>query len=86
MKKDKTKNSEKMLPDINENAENDFSSAELAGELRQPIWAVVSFEQCVATNLTYVQAAEKIAELEKQGISGLCVVTDAVAERTVNRC
>ena len=81
MKNNKKKNSEEMLPNINESAESGFFDQEIESELRQPIWSVVSFEQCVAKNLTYEDAAEKIAELEKQGVSGLCLVTDAVAQR-----
>jgi hypothetical protein len=50
-------------------------------ELRRRIWSVVSFEQCAAKSLTYDEAAAKVAELEKQGVPGLCLVTDAVAEK-----
>jgi hypothetical protein len=82
MKKDKKKNSEEMIQ-IDEDVENEVSNIET--ELRQPLWSVVSFEQCVAKNLTYVEAEQKIAELERQNVSGLCLVTDAVAERIDKR-
>lgn len=66
-------------------AKTDFSNIEIESELHQPVWSVVNFEQCAAKNLTYAEAVQKIAELEKQGVSGLCLVTDAVAERIVKR-
>ncbi|HYJ89682.1 MAG TPA: hypothetical protein VEV84_00105 [Pyrinomonadaceae bacterium] len=50
-------------------------------ELDQPIWSVVSFERTEAAGLIYAAAAEKIAELEKQHVSGLCIVTEAAAAR-----
>lgn len=80
MKKDEKKNSgETTRKNDEQSAGDDFSESE--SELRQPIWSVVSFEQCVAKNLNYEKAAAKIAELEKQGVSGLCLVTNSVAER-----
>lgn len=81
MKKDKRKKSE----EISQVDENALSRAEIETELRQPLWSVVSFEQCAAKNLTYVEAEQKIAELEEQDVSGLCLVTDAVAERIAKR-
>ncbi|HEX8638064.1 MAG TPA: hypothetical protein VF692_08380 [Pyrinomonadaceae bacterium] len=81
MKKDKKKKADENVLKSGESPENDFSGGEIESELRQPVWSVVSFEQCAAKNLTYDDAAKKIAELEKQGISGLCLVTDTVAER-----
>lgn len=50
-------------------------------ELETARWAVISFERCEATGLTYEQASEKLAELEKQSIAGLCVVTDETGAR-----
>jgi len=62
-------------------AETDISNDNYVNELREPCWSVVSFEQCAAKNLTYEEAARKIVELEKQGVSGLCIVTDEAAKR-----
>lgn len=56
--------------------EEDFSS-----ELNEPRWSVVSFENCVANNLTYVQAEQKLKELEAAKVAGLCIITDEAAER-----
>lgn len=50
-------------------------------ELSAARWAVISFEKCEASGLTYDQAAAKLAELEKRKISGLSVVTDETAAR-----
>ena len=85
MKKDKKKKADEKSSQINETAKSDFSGGEIESDLRRPIWSVVSFEQCLAKNLTYVEAERKIAELEKQAVSGLCLVTDAVAERIAKR-
>lgn len=56
--------------------ETDFSS-----ELNEQQWSVVSFETCVANNLTYVQAEQKLKELEAAKVSGLCIITDEAAAR-----
>lgn len=62
-----------------------FLPAKLTGngeaELDQPRWAVISFDECEAGNLTYEAAARLLAELEAKGVTGLCVVTDRTAAR-----
>lgn len=55
--------------------------AEKRSELDAARWAVISFERCEATALTYEQASVKMAELEKQSLAGLCIVTDETATR-----
>jgi len=57
-------------------AAEDFSS-----ELNEPRWSVISFETCVAKNLTYPEAEQKLNELKQADVSGLCIVTDETAER-----
>ena len=54
---------------------------ETAGELQRPQWSVVSFERCEAASLTFVQAVQKITELDAAHIAGLCIVTDEAAAR-----
>ena len=54
-------------------------------ELRLPIWSVISFEKPETGGLTYAQAEEKMRELEKQDVSGLCIVTDDVAARIAGK-
>lgn len=55
------------------------------GELEAPIWAVISFEKCEAAGLNYQQAIDRIAELERAGTYGLCIVTDEAAARIAER-
>ena len=50
-------------------------------ELASPRWSVVSFDRCEYAGLTYEQATEKLAELDKQKIPGLCILTDEAASR-----
>ncbi len=63
-----------------EPAEND-SVSESINELREPNWSVVSFKERVAKNLTYDEALRKMLDLQKQKISGLCIITDEAAAR-----
>lgn len=51
-------------------------------ELDAPIWSVVSFERTEAAHLNYGDAIAKLADLEKQHVAGLCIVTDDAAART----
>ena len=51
-----------------------------ASELREPRWSVVSFEQPIASGLTYEEAERVIAEQLNKGISGLCIITDEAAK------
>lgn len=50
-------------------------------ELDKPIWAVVSFERTEATGLKYKQASSWLAELDLQGVHGLCIITAEAAAR-----
>lgn len=83
MKNGKAKNSDEKATTQNEEtaAETISSNGNFKDELREPRWSVVSFEKVAANNLTYNEAARKIAELEKQKVSGLCLITDEAAER-----
>ncbi|MGI8882972.1 MAG: hypothetical protein ACR2IA_01845 [Pyrinomonadaceae bacterium] len=83
MKNGKAKNSgEKPNAQKEETAAEAISSGDnFINELREPRWSVVSFEKCAAKNLTYDEAVRNIAELEKQRVSGLCLITDDAAKR-----
>ena len=50
-------------------------------ELDQLRWAVISYDRCEAGNLTYEAASRLLSELESEGVSGLCIVTDQTAAR-----
>lgn len=52
-----------------------------ANELDAPVWSVLSFDKLEAGGLTYSQAADLMAELDRNRVNGLCVVTDAAASR-----
>ncbi len=56
-------------------------AASFADELNEARWSVVSFEKCVAKNLTYAAAEKKLAKLEAGKIAGLCIVSDETAAR-----
>ena len=57
-------------------AENDVSS-----ELSEPRWSVVSFESVAVHGLTYADAKSWLEKLQKQNVSGLCIITDEAAAR-----
>lgn len=50
-------------------------------ELLSERWSVVSFDKCEASGLTYAVAIQRMAELDKRRIAGLCIVTDEAAAR-----
>ena len=74
---------EKMNETERENTENaeKGEAEEFSSELREARWAVVSFEKSEAENLSYSEAEAKLDELNRQKVSGLCIVTDEVAKR-----
>jgi len=72
---------ENMENSSSEEAETEAVTADSENELREPYWSVVSFEKRVAGGLTYKQAADKLAELTAEKVSGLCIITDEAASR-----
>jgi hypothetical protein len=50
-------------------------------ELRESVWAVISERGCEARGLAYGDAAQLVARLRAERLSGLCVVTDFAASR-----
>lgn len=61
--------------------ENSQNTEQEMPELREARWSVISFDKCEARNLTYEEAEQKLAEMEAQKFSGLCIVTDEVAAK-----
>jgi hypothetical protein len=51
-------------------------------ELDEGRWAVISFRRIEVTGLTFDQAKQWLAELDLQGVSGLCLITDDAAARS----
>ena len=60
---------------------NRAAGSNAPSELYEPRWSVVSFEARAASNLTYAQAAQKLAKLDAQKVAGLCIITDEAAAR-----
>ena len=60
---------------------NEENSEPETPELREARWSVISFDKCEARNLTYEEAERKMAELQAQKVSGLCIVTNEVAAK-----
>ena len=56
-------------------------AADPSCDLSAPSWSVVCFDGIEAGGLSYIQAVRLMAELEKAGVTGLCIVTDAAARR-----
>ena len=72
---EENKNSKESVIENGDSA-NDFSS-----ELRLPQWSVVTFEGVAARGLSYEKALKRIKNLDRQGVSGLCILTDEAAAR-----
>lgn len=66
---------------IDTNPTGKHTDLENYSELQSERWAVVSFDQCEASGLTYAVAMQRMAELEERRIAGLCIVTDEAAAR-----
>jgi hypothetical protein len=60
-------------------------SRELACDLTDPHWSVVSFDEVEAGGLTYFQAVNLVSELDASGIPGLCIITDNAARVALAR-
>lgn len=65
-------------------AQNVALAEGFTSELNQPCWSVVTFKSIAVSNLTYKEARRWAKNLKKQGVSGLCVVTDEAASRVVS--
>ena len=70
------------------NHENESSEETEAGsegnftsELNLPCWSVITEKSVAASRLTYEEAVQWANDLKKQGVTGLCVVTDEAAGR-----
>ena len=50
-------------------------------ELNEALWSVLSERGCEASRLSYEAAARLIAQLTREPVYGLCIITDAAAAR-----
>lgn len=56
--------------------------AQIAGsELGLRFWSVISFDRCLASNLTYPEAVEEMDRHRQENVNGLCIVTDHATAR-----
>lgn len=69
------------MTETEEKNQTEEAAEEFPAELGEPRWSVISFAKSEASSLTYPQAEQKLAELNAQKVSGLCIVTDEVALR-----
>lgn len=64
-----------------ETAQKVAPAEDFACELNQPCWSVITYKSIAVSHLTYEEATQWAEDLKKQGISGLCVITDDAAAR-----
>ena len=57
----------------------------LSSEFNEPRWAVISFEEREAADLTYDEAARKLQELAGNGVFGLCIITNEAAAKAARK-
>ena len=69
---------------MNSEPKSENKTEHSAAELREPRWAVISFDKCEASSLDYAAAETKLAELLAQKISGLCIITDEAAAKILS--
>ena len=55
-------------------AESDGLTEDVPSELKLPLWSIVTFEDVAVRGLSYDEALKWLEKLEKQNISGLCIV------------
>jgi hypothetical protein len=49
-------------------------------ELDQPLWSVITFNECAASGLNYAEAKRLIEQMQDE-VPGLCIVTDEAARK-----
>mgnify|MGYP003551763804 CR=1 FL=1 len=65
-------------------AEQIVEDLNFPSELSEPMWSVVTFETVAASSLSYDEAQNLAAKLEKEKVSGICIITDEAAQRIAN--
>jgi hypothetical protein len=71
-----TAQKKKVAPATEAASEGDFLE-----ELNAPNWSIVSFDACLAGNLSYEEATKKLKQFEAEKIAGLCIITNEAASR-----
>lgn len=67
-----------------ETAQEVAPAEDFACELNRPCWSVVTYKSVAVSHLNYEEAVQWAEDLKKQGISGLCVITDEAASRVAD--
>jgi hypothetical protein len=50
-------------------------------ELNEGLWSVLSERGCEASHLSYPAATQFVAQLQRERVYGLCIITDTAAAR-----
>lgn len=56
-----------------------------SSELNLSCWSVVTYNSVAVSHLTYQEAVQWADDLKKQGVSGLCIITDEAAKRVESK-
>lgn len=67
--------------EVSKAAQEVAPAEEFSSELSEPSWSVVTRDSVAVSHLKYDEAALCAEGLKKQGISGICIVTDEAAAR-----
>ncbi|MCW5961205.1 MAG: hypothetical protein KIS76_13660 [Pyrinomonadaceae bacterium] len=70
-------------PQISEDSSAADRTSAVVFELTEPLWSVVTFDICAASGLVYEQAIDLMEQLDSEGVSGVCIVTNETAERMI---
>ncbi len=74
-------NEEKELQEMDQADELTEEVESFTSELDKSCWSVVTYNSVAVSHLTYQEAVQWADDLKKQGVSGLCIVTDEAAKR-----
>lgn len=80
-KKEKVKRSDSAESEKRTSAKMKAKKKEASSQLYERCWAVVNFEACVASGLTYDEAVQELKKQADKKASGLCIITDKAAAR-----
>jgi hypothetical protein len=58
-----------------------LTASVLMSELKEARWSVLSERGCEASRLAYGAAAQLVAQLRRERVFGLCIITDEAALR-----
>lgn len=74
-------NEEKELQEMDQADELTEEVENFTSELDKSCWSIVTYNSVAVSHLTYQEAVKWADDLKKQGVSGLCIITDEAAKR-----